>query len=41
MLWFVVAVALLMAVAALTPSEDGGLKSNPFPGAAWAAEVPK
>jgi hypothetical protein len=40
-LWFVVAVVLLMAVAALSPSEEGGMKSNPFPGAAWAADVPQ
>ena len=41
MLWFVAAVALLMAVAALSPSEEGGMKRNPFPGAAWAADVPQ
>jgi hypothetical protein len=41
MLWFVVAVVLLMAVAALSPSEEGSMKVNPFPGAAWAADVPQ
>lgn len=41
MLWFVAAVVLLMAVAALSPSDEGGMKANPFPGAAWAADVPQ